>query len=164
MSRKIALLSIDNQNDFMRPNGALYVPDAENTVDPIVNLIDRLIKTIGSIRSTLDSHHRFHISTPPWFKNSNGDHPDPFTLIRFNNNRIESYDPVTGDDTGEWFCSIPSTTQWTQEYLQKLAADGRYPHCIWNPHCEIGTPGHAVEENIYAAFMRWAEANYATRS
>jgi nicotinamidase-related amidase len=44
MTRKIALLSVDNQKDFMLSNGGLYVPGAEQT-----SFLDRMADRIDDV-------------------------------------------------------------------------------------------------------------------
>ena len=42
-------------------------------------------------------------------------------------------------------------------YVQTLAKNGRYPLCIWPPHCLIGSPGHAVMPELFAALLDWEQ-------
>lgn len=111
---------------------------------------------------TLDSHHPLHIAHPAWYKNSQGESPNPFTLMRGESGRIVSFDPSDGTTTGEWFCSIPMQQSWTLEYLKKLKESGRYSHCIWNPHCLIGSDGYAVYEPLFRSLCDWAVRTQST--
>ena len=40
-------------------------------------------------------------------------------------------------------------------YVAALAHNGRYPLCIWPPHCLIGSAGHAVAPELFAALCAW---------
>lgn len=162
--RKINILVIDPQSDFVLPSGALSVPGADKDMDNLAALIDRRGDSINDIKVTLDSHHRLHIAHPEWFKDKNGNHPTPFTLMREKDGVIQSYDPATHDTTGEWVCSIPGMTNWTLDYLRSLQSGGRYPHCIWNPHCLIGSEGHAVYKPLYDSLQNWCLKNLAVVS
>jgi len=52
-------------------------------------------------------------------------------------------------------------------YVQALAKHGRYPLCIWPPHCLIGSAGHAVMPDLFAALAEWeqrfAVVDYVTK-
>jgi len=38
---RTAVVVVDMQNDFVRRNGRLYVPDAEKTIEPILRLLKK---------------------------------------------------------------------------------------------------------------------------
>ncbi|MBI2039425.1 MAG: hypothetical protein HYT22_04110 [Candidatus Niyogibacteria bacterium] len=67
-----------------------------------------------------------------------------------------------------WRARNPAYRSRTLDYLEALEADGKFPHCIWPPHCLIGTWGHAVEDTLADALRRWeqsqvAAVNYVTK-
>jgi nicotinamidase-related amidase len=41
------------------------------------------------------------------------------------------------------------------EYVRGLEKNGRYPLCVWPPHCLIGHPGNNVAQQLLDAFDRW---------
>ena len=79
--KAIHLLVIDPQNDFCDPNGSLYVPGAQDDMDRLASLIDKMRDRLTDIHVTMDSHRKVDISHPIWFKDARGHHPDPFTVV-----------------------------------------------------------------------------------
>lgn len=71
-----ALIIIDMQNDFGRPDGALYVKDGEKLVAPILNMCSRFRHTFF----TQDLHPRGHASFASTYGSSFG-HAKPFDVI-----------------------------------------------------------------------------------
>jgi nicotinamidase/pyrazinamidase len=178
---KIELLIIDPQNDFCYPGakdffptlakeaevslrssglwnpGSLFVPGANKDMDRVANFIDEVGHKLYAIHATLDCHHHIDIAHPVTWINSKGEHPAPFTII--------SVDDV---DKDVWFCSFPYERQYCKKYVHKLAENGRYPLCIWPPHCLIGTIGNSVYKPLADALLRWeiknnANVNYLTK-
>lgn len=175
MSRKIDLVVIDPQNSFckvvpiaeqqVQHDGELCVAGAWEDMQRVADLVTRLQTKLNDIHVTLDSHHRLHISHPIWYKDSNGNNPLPFTIMREENgNIIGSRFDANGQqsDVGQFTCFRPSVHKRTLEYLRTLSANNRYPHCIWPEHCLIGTPGHNVVPHLYAALVEWEKENYAS--
>lgn len=147
----VQLLIIDPQNDFMDINGAtLPVPGAVADMQRVAALIDRIGTKLTDIHVTLDSHRLIDIAHPAWWMDQNGNPPAPFTII-------------TPDDveTGIWKARNPAFQARTLEYVRALAAGGKYPLCIWPPHCLIGSLGHNVQEDLNAALQRWSEKEFA---
>jgi nicotinamidase/pyrazinamidase len=143
---KIHLLAIDVQNDFCSNGGALFVPGAIEDMQRLANFIDRARSKLDDIHVTLDSHHLVHIANPVFWKNSHGDHPSPFTII-------------TAKDVqdGKWMAAQPGFQRWCLEYTESLEKNAKYPLCIWNPHCLIGSNGSAVVPVVFDALKRWEE-------
>ncbi len=56
MLEKIAFLDIDTQRDFMFPNGALYVPGAEEIIEPLEDLMKLARGACIPVFSTADAH------------------------------------------------------------------------------------------------------------
>lgn len=148
MSHRIHLLTIDAQNDFCDPKGALFVKGADEDVKRLANLVNRLGRKIDNITATLDSHHNLHIAHPIMWTNTKGEHPSPFTII-------------TADDikNGVWQATMPQLRKWQREYVETLAKNNRYPLCIWPPHCLIGSWGHSFAPEFHAALSKWEMEN-----
>ena len=129
--KKIGLIIIDPQVDFCDPNtGSLYVPGAEKSMERVANMIDRIRDKLYAINITMDCHHELDIAHPIfWVDGSGKNSPNPFTII-------------TVDDVKRsvWKAARLDLQQKAVEYVEKLAANGRYPLCIWPPHCLIGEP------------------------
>jgi nicotinamidase/pyrazinamidase len=143
-TNRAILLIIDPQFDFCDPKGNLYVPGAEDDMTRLAKMIKDNINMIDAINVTLDSHQTVHITHPIWWTNSKGEHPTPFTMI-------------TNDDvkTGTWRATNPGMQDWSRDYMQGLADNGRYPLVVWNPHCLIGSVGATVHENLLPALLEW---------
>ena len=81
MKKKIALLVIDAQHDFCSPNGALFVPGAEEDNKRLSQWILNNKESIGYIGCTMDSHHINDIAHPGYWVDKNGNNPNPITTI-----------------------------------------------------------------------------------
>jgi len=143
---KIHLLAIDPQVDFCHKDGALFVPGATEDMERLAAMVKRLKGKIDDIHVTLDSHRLVDIAHPIWWKDSAGNHPPPFTLIS-----------AADVESGKWTTNLPSFYDRSLQYLKDLEAGGRYPHCIWPPHCLIGTEGHNVMPVLMDALHEWEE-------
>jgi len=153
----IHLLTIDPQKDFCDDpkgknpgTGALFVPGAEQDMDNLSVMINTYGNRIDDIHCTLDSHHPLHIAHPIFWKNAAGQHPNPFTVI--------TYEDVLN---GVWMATNPAMQQWALTYTKSLKDNGRYALCIWPPHCLIGTNGAAVTDCVNTALRNWAEKYFA---
>lgn len=146
----VQLLIVDPQNDFCSPNGSLYVAGADKDMERLADLIEARIDRIDDIRVTLDSHRSLHIAHPIWWKDKDGNHPDPFTVI--------SVDDV---ESKKWMATNPGFQQRSLEYVKKLRDNGKYSLVIWPPHCLIGSWGHNVYPRLFEALQKW-EQRFAT--
>ena len=144
---KIELLVIDPQQDFCNPQtGTLYVPGAEKDITRIAQMIDRIGDKLDDIHITLDSHRIVDIAHPIWWKDAEGNHPQPFTIITKND--VES---------GTWTTTNPGCYKRSLNYVTALEVNKRYVLCIWPPHCLIGTAGQTVMPELVDALRRWEE-------
>ncbi len=141
----VRLIGIDWQNDFCDPNGSLFVPGAEEDAKRCATMINRLGKKITGIHTTLDSHHFVDIAHPIFLVDSEGHHPEPFTTI------VTSQDI----DDGVWRATNPQYQKWIMEYVHALEDNGRYPWCIWPPHCLIGSWGTIFPPILFEALIKW---------
>lgn len=148
--RKIHLVVIDGQNDFVDPKGSLSVPGAKEDMDRLVKFIQRGGTNLTSISLTLDSHHLIDIAHPSMWVNENGVAPKPFTII-------------TKEDVslGNWTTSLPSFNMRALEYVTQLENNGKFPLCIWPPHCLIGSWGNNIYPPLFEAILEWENHNFA---
>ncbi|MFN0124536.1 MAG: hypothetical protein ACKV2V_28885 [Blastocatellia bacterium] len=147
MRARIAFLIIDPQIDFCDPaTGALYVPGAEHDMRRLAALIRRLGQDISAIHVTLDSHHEIHIAHPIFWRDRDGAHPAPFTAIT----RAEV-------ESGAWMATRADLQPHALRYVRELETNGRYQLTIWPPHCLIGSQGHAVFPDLFAALREWEQ-------
>ena len=146
---KVHVFGIDCQNDFCNPKGNLFVAGADKDMVRFAAMIKRLSKKIDAIHMTLDSHNTLHIAHPIFWKNSSGQHPNPFTLI-------------TEEDVvkGTWQATNPDFQARALKYVKTLKANGRYVLCIWPPHCIIGTKGWAFTDEIAEAVDTWCKDRF----
>jgi len=157
MSKKVEILAIDPQDDFCNPNGALFVPGADADMSRAAAMIKRIMPRISDIHVTLDSHHNFDVAHPMYWKDTNGNHPDPFTIIS-----------ASDVENGIWTPTVPSLYKRSLEYVKALETNQRYPLCIWPPHCIIGSKGHAVVPELFEVLSEWettqtAMVDYVTK-
>jgi len=153
---QVELLIIDPQIDFCDPSGALYVPGAEADTARLACMVRRLAPKFDDIHVTLDSHHFVDIAHPIFWKDMAGSHPTPFTILS-----------APEVESGRWTTTQPGMYRRALAYVQALAKHGRYPLCIWPPHCLIGSAGHAVMPDLFTALVEWeqrfAVVDYVTK-
>ena len=152
MKERIDLLVIDPQVDFCRPGadendpkrGKLYVPGTKNDMKRTASMVDRFGSKIKKVHVTLDCHHLMDVAHPIMWRNSEGANPDPFTIITAQEIK-----------DGKWIPVIPSLRQRFIDYCEALETGGRYPLCIWPPHCLIGSEGNNVLPVLFDTLVEW---------
>ena len=162
MKRHLHLLIIDPQNDFcdlppaylpVHPvtgaarTPALPVPGAHADMQRLANLINHGRDGISAISVTLDSHHRFDIAHPTFWTGSDGQAVAPFTEITAAQVRAGQYQPRD-----------PANLERALNYLDRLEAAGRYKLMVWPVHCEIGSWGQNVHDDVRAAYNGWEDS------
>lgn len=145
-------------------DGELCVPGAWDDMQRVAKLLDRSGDKFEVISVTMDSHNVMHVSHPAWYKDSKGNVPAPFTIMREENGNIIGSVFKNGSfhDVGEYVCCLPSLHKRTLQYLRDLKIGNRYPHCIWPTHCLIGTPGHNIVPELMEQLVKWEERNKDT--
>lgn len=164
MKRQLHLLMIDPQNDFCdlpaaylptRPiDGAvrapaLPVPGAHQDMLRLARLIVHGAGGLTAISVTLDSHHRYHIAHPTFWRTGDGAAVVPFTEILAADVRAGRYAPRAEG---------AAVAQRALAYLDQLEAAGRYRLMVWPVHCEIGSWGHNVHDDVRDAYNGWEDA------
>ncbi len=156
MAERTDLMIIDPQVSFCDPNkGELYVPGAEKDMERAAALIKKLGSKIKKIHVTLDCHHLYDISHPKFWRNSEGKTPDPFTIISNEDvvngiwfpifQKLPRQDPDTKNNI--------EARKYVKWYTQKLEESGRYPLCIWPPHCLIASEGNNIFPVLFDALI-----------
>jgi nicotinamidase/pyrazinamidase len=136
--RRVILVLVDMQVDFIHPQGALTVPGA---VADLRHTIEWLLRNAGhvtTIAASLDSHVPVQIFAPAWWVDNAGKHPAPFTVITSDEVQMGHWHPLY--ETG-----------WSLQYVKKLEAQSRKQLMIWPYHTLIGTPGHNLMPALYEA-------------
>jgi nicotinamidase/pyrazinamidase len=142
---RVELIIIDPQVDFCSPtSGKLYVQGAENDISRIAAMIKRIGAKLDDIHVTIDSHHLIDIAHPIFWKDAQGNHPNPFTIIS-----------AADVDSGVWTTTIPGMYRRGLDYVKALDSAKRYPLCIWPPHCLIGTEGQTIMPELSDALLEW---------
>jgi len=141
---KTHLLCIDAQKDFCDKNGSLYVTGAENDIDRLSLMIKKIKNKINKIHITMDSHHILSIFHSSWWIDINGNNPEPFTIIR--------YEDVK---TKIWVSTIPNLYERSLKYVRELENKNKYLLCIWPNHTILGSEGHALMPNLFEAICDW---------
>jgi nicotinamidase/pyrazinamidase len=149
MPQKVHLMIIDPQIDFCDPNGALYVRGAENDIRRLSAMIRRIANRLDDIHITLDSHRLIDVAHPVFWKDSSGHSPAPFTIIT-----------AADVESGRWAPVLPGLYRRMLTYVKSLEANGRYPLCIWPPHCLIGSQGHGVMPELHQALLDWEKQRF----
>lgn len=147
----VHLLIIDPQSDFCEPDGSLFVPGADDDMRRLATFVNRTADKITDIHVTLDSHHPVDIAHPVWWKDRDGNHPAPFTIIT-----------AADVKAGDWRTSQPSVSARSVAYVEQLEVNGRYPLCIWPPHCLIGSDGYKVFPELFTALQQWEISHFST--
>ncbi len=137
-TRKVILLLVDPQVDFIHVDGALAVPGAVDDTRRTIEWLYRNIEQVTAIAASLDSHTPLQIFYPTWWADENGQHPAPFTSI-------------TAEDVraGRWIPLIEP--EWSAEYVRKLEEQAKKVLMIWPYHTMIGTPGQSITPALYEA-------------
>lgn len=167
MSERIELVIIDPQWDFCYPGdpsydknklpgdpsydkdklpGALFVSGADKDMERLAAMIDRIGDQISQIDVTLDCHHKIDVAHAGMWRDSDGNHPIPFTTITSQDIR-----------DGIWTPIYPAYRKRFITYTEILEASGRYPLCIWPDHCLIGTRGNTVLPVLSDALSGWID-------
>ncbi len=145
---KVHLLIIDPQNDFMDiPGAALPVAGANDDMNRLAGLVDRIGLKLQKIHVTLDSHQTVDIAHPAFWRDQAGNQPNPMTIIT-----------ATSIRDGTWTPRLPQYRDRALAYAETLEADGKYQIMVWPPHCLIGSSGYGVQEALFAALNRWCAA------
>jgi nicotinamidase-related amidase len=146
------LLIIDAQNDFTDYpmagyKAALPVLGAYQDFLRLTELIKFAGSHIETVTATLDSHHVIDIAHNTSWLDHKGDIPQPFTYITSADLCCDRYalsPNLVHEDTHMYLLS----------YLGVLEQMGRQL-VLWPPHCEIGTPGHNLNNDILTALRNW---------
>jgi nicotinamidase-related amidase len=136
--RKIMLLLVDVQVDFVHPDGALSVPGAVDDTRRTVEWIYQHAGRITSIGASLDSHLPIQIFSPAWWVDSAGKHPQPYTVITSDEVRAGRWQPVYEQT-------------WSADYVEKLEDQAKKELMIWPYHTLTGSQGHSLMPALYEA-------------
>ncbi len=156
--KRVALWLVDVQNTFCLPEFELFVGGrsgrgAVEDAARIAKLLYRLLDSITQVVATLDTHAAAQIFHPLFWLDEHGEHPAPYTVIRFED--VESgrfhVNPALAPSLG--LRADLDVAAWGRHYARRLAEGGKYPLVVWPYHSMLGGIGHAlvsaVEEAIF---------------
>ena len=146
--RRLVLLLVDAQVDFIHPDGALSVPGAVEDARRTAEWIYRHVGEITAIAASLDSHVPAQIFYPTWWVNEAGDHPGPFTSI-------------TNQQVNQGVWRPIYQPEWSAMYVERLQEETKKELMIWPYHTMIGAPGHSLTPALYEAVVYHAAARQA---
>jgi nicotinamidase-related amidase len=157
--RRVCLLAVDVQNTFCTPGFELYVTGALEDSRRLCSFLYRNLHAITEAVVTLDTHQAFQIFHAPLLVDSEGCHPDPYTLVTAADVRAGrwSVDPEAADVLGLG----ADADAHLRAYVERLAEGGKYDLTIWPFHAMLGGIGHAVVSAIEEALFFHAIARRA---
>jgi nicotinamidase-related amidase len=139
------LILVDPQVDFVHVDGNLSVPGAVDDTRRVIEWIFRNMARITTIAASLDSHVPVQIFFPPWWADADGNHPQPYTVIRAADVKAGVWRPLYEH-------------AWSEAYVEQLERSSRKELMIWPYHTLIGTLGHAITPALYEAIACHAAA------
>ena len=158
MTHSVQLLVIDPQNDFCdlppaywpvhpsrgRTRPSLAIEGAHLHMQRLAGWLRAQSPHIDQIIITLDSHQRFDIAHPGFWRQADGADLQAFTTITADAVRAGIFTP-----------RLPVHLPRTLAYLDALDRQGRYNLMVWPVHCEIGSWGHGVHADLLDACGEW---------
>jgi len=153
--RRVCLLAVDVQNTFCTPGFELFVAGRSGTgaLDDSRRLCGFVYHNLAAITEavvTLDTHQAFQIFHAPFLVDSDGRHPDPYTLIT-------AADVASGhwrvDPDAAVTLGLERADGHLASYVQALADGGKYDLAMWPFHAMLGGIGHALVSALEEAFF-----------
>lgn len=146
-----ALLVMNPQNDFYPSSkdnsfhGSISFPDSLNDAKNLIKFISKYGSNINNMYVCMDTHSKNDISFPSFWQNLNGEEPEPFTKIKFDDilNNI-------------WYPKQMILFEQVFDYIQTLHLMNKY-HEIWPQHCVKNTIGHNILPSIENTIYEWQD-------
>lgn len=135
-SKRVLLLAIDIQNDFMEGIGSLPVGGSKQDVARLTQWMYANMASLTQVMCSLDCHSIMQIFHADWWINNAQKHPEPFTLITYQDVIDGTWLPTNGE------------LEANLEYLENLELNGQKQLCIWPYHCLEGTEGAKLESEF----------------
>lgn len=135
---KIAAFGIDCQIGFCTPGASLFVPGAVEDTKRTASWLYRNLDKLTGLHFSMDTHRVYQIFHPAMWIASDGNHPDPFTIITFADVKA-----------GKWM-PVHNPVQ-CMEYVKKLESGGKFQLMIWPFHTMLGGVSHALVPAIMEA-------------
>lgn len=161
------LLIVDAQNDFCRPDGALFVAGcsgdgAIDDTERLVRFIHDRLADLTAIDCTLDTHQAHQIFFTPFWRHQDGADLEAFQQIASED--IEQGTVVPRPELTN-LLGLPDPAwlrRYALHYTRRLEDTGRHRLTLWPLHCLLGSPGHALvpalqEARLLHAWTRFAD-------
>ncbi len=154
---RVALVVVDVQNTFCTPGFELFVGGRSGTgaVDDTRRLCEFLYRNLDAITTvvpTFDTHQVAQIFHAAWLVDSEGRHPDPFTVVSSADVEAGRWRPNVEFLRGLGF-DPEYARRHLLHYTRALEAGGKFALSVWPYHALLGSLGHAlvsaVEEAIF---------------
>jgi nicotinamidase-related amidase len=154
---RICLVAVDVQNTFCIPGFELFVGGRSGTgaVDDnrrLCEFVYRNLDALTQIVPTLDTHQAMQIFHAVWLVDSEGRHPEPYTLVSAEDVAEGRWqvDPAVAESVG---LDLGYARRHLAHYTRALERSSKYRLTIWPYHAMLGGIGHAlasaVEEAIF---------------
>jgi nicotinamidase-related amidase len=163
--RRVCLLVVDAQNTFCTPGFELFVAGRSGlgALDDSRRLCAFLYRNLAAITETvvtLDTHQAFQLFHAPLLVDTEGRHPDPYTLVTADDVVAERYgvDSEAAEILG---FDREQADAHLRAYVEALAAGGKYDLTIWPFHAMLGGIGHALVSAVEEALFFHAIARRA---
>jgi nicotinamidase-related amidase len=164
-TKRVCLLCVDVQNTFCTPGYELFVGGRSGTgaLDDsrsLCSFVYRNLNAITQVVVTMDTHQAFQIFHAPFLVDTEGRHPDPFTLVT-------PEDVVSGrwrvdPDVAELLdLGTGHADEHLRAYVATLAEGGKYDLTIWPFHAMLGGVGHALVSAVEEALFFHAIARHS---
>lgn len=164
--KNVLLLLVDPQIDFIHEDGALPVPGAVEDTRRTIEWLLRNATQVTHTAASLDTHLIWQIMTTNWWTNKRGENPSPFTAITLDDYRSKLWQPIMKfynyeDPEDTRSAKLPwgqdndgkDIYDWNEWYLYVLGEQAKKPLVTWPDHCQLGTPGHAIDPALFEALM-----------
>jgi nicotinamidase-related amidase len=152
---RVAAFGIDCQIGFCVPGASLFVPGAVEDTRRTIGWLYANLDKITAMHFSMDTHRIFQIFHPAWWLNERGEHPKPFTPIRYEDVRSGAWKPI-------------AHPRESMEYCKKLESSGKYVLTIWPYHTLLGGVSHALvpalmEAAVFHAVVRKHQTHFETK-
>ncbi|PIE79548.1 MAG: hypothetical protein CSA11_11710 [Chloroflexi bacterium] len=139
-TEKIHLVVIDMQIDFCHADGSLHVPGSVGDIQRLIEFIYTHAAKITHITCSLDAHLPHQIFHPAWWADADGNHPEPFTMITYDDIKAGIWRPLV------------APAQSTR-YVKQLEEQAKKTLTIWTYHAMIGSIGNALDPELFTAVL-----------
>jgi nicotinamidase/pyrazinamidase len=143
MEKRNVLFVIDPQFDFCDPNGALYVPGADQDMKRLYTWVYKNVQYLDGFVVSVDSHQLPSVFFYDWFVDAQEKPVEPF-------NTITSADLISGKVKA---VHQPDDTLRYVQYLEETPE--KYSLTVWPHHCLIRTKGHELNDDLVSAIAFW---------